>query len=51
MYTKISAAVLAVVISLSLAAQDSIGVFPHWPKGAPGFESRRNIPEQARIIG
>lgn len=48
MYTKLGAAVLAVVISLSLAAQDSIGVFPLWSKGAPGFESRRNIPEQAK---
>jgi len=37
-----------VTLSLSLAAQDSIGVFPLWPKGAPGFESRRTIPEQAK---
>ncbi|HVU55284.1 MAG TPA: alpha/beta hydrolase [Puia sp.] len=48
MYPKLCAALLAVTISLSLAAQDSIGVFPLWPKGAPGFESRRNIPEQAK---
>jgi acetyl esterase/lipase len=38
----------AVTISLSLAAQDSIGVFPLWPKGAPGFENRRDLPEQAK---
>jgi len=48
MYLKLCAALLAVTISLSLAAQDSIGVFPLWPNGAPGFESRRTIPEQAK---
>jgi acetyl esterase/lipase len=54
MHTKLALALSAVAIALSLlvslpaAAQDSIGVFPLWPKGAPGFEGRRNIPEQAK---
>lgn len=48
MYSKLYAALLAVMVSLSLAAQDSIGVFPLWPKGAPGFENRRTIPEEAK---
>jgi acetyl esterase/lipase len=48
MYSKIYATLLAVSLALSMAAQDSIGVFPLWQKGAPGFESRRDIPEQAK---
>ncbi|MBN8855987.1 MAG: 1,4-beta-xylanase [Sphingobacteriales bacterium 50-39] len=48
MYSKLCFAILAVILSLSVGAQDSIGVFPLWPKGAPGFESRRTIPEQAK---
>ncbi|HEY4208170.1 MAG TPA: alpha/beta hydrolase [Puia sp.] len=54
MYPKLYIATMALGAFLSLAvspraiAQDSIGVFPLWPKGAPGFESRRNIPEQAK---
>lgn len=33
---------------LMLKAQDKPLVIPLWQKGAPGFESRRNEPEQAR---
>jgi hypothetical protein len=29
-------------------AQDAPQVIPLWPAGAPGFESKRNEPEQAK---
>ncbi|MBN9382941.1 MAG: alpha/beta hydrolase [Chitinophagaceae bacterium] len=48
MLSKVSMAVMAFTISLSLAAQDTHPQIPLWPKGAPGFENRRNIPEEAK---
>ncbi|MEP7277247.1 MAG: alpha/beta hydrolase [Bacteroidota bacterium] len=33
---------------LFLTAQDSAGVIPLWKNGAPGFESKKNIPEEAK---
>lgn len=36
------------VISMAAVAQDTAVQIPLWPKGAPGFESRRNEPEQAQ---
>lgn len=35
-------------ITQSIIAQDSTLVIPLWPNGAPGFENRRNEPEQAK---
>src|ERR1700722_14257436 len=37
-----------IVTSLTLPAQDTAIQISLWPKGAPGFESRRNEPEQAK---
>ncbi len=34
--------------SVAVRAQSTPLVLPLWPKGAPGFESRRNEPEQAK---
>ncbi|HVS97016.1 MAG TPA: hypothetical protein VHE54_11050, partial [Puia sp.] len=34
--------------SLAVAAQDTAVQIPLWPGGAPGFENRRNEPEQAQ---
>lgn len=34
--------------SLTVLAQDTAIQVPLWPKGAPGFESRRDEPEQAK---
>jgi len=48
MLSKVSITVLAFIISLSLAAQDTHSQIPLWPNGAPGFENRRNIPEEAK---
>ena len=45
---KISLAALALLISFSLTAQDAHPQIPLWPGGAPGFENRRNIPEEAK---
>jgi acetyl esterase/lipase len=45
---KISLAALTLLISFSLAAQDTHPQIPLWPGGAPGFEDRRNIPEEAK---
>lgn len=36
------------VISMTVVAQDTAIQIPLWPKGAPGFEDRRNEPEQAQ---
>lgn len=36
------------VIPIAVLAQDTAVQIPLWPKGAPGFESRRNEPEQAQ---
>lgn len=38
---------LAPILALALAAQDPQTI-PLWPAGAPGFESRRDEPEEAR---
>lgn len=45
---KISLAALTLLISFSLTAQDTHPQVPLWPGGAPGFEDRRNIPEEAK---
>ena len=37
-----------IVTSLTALAQDTAIQVPLWPKGAPGFESRRDEPEQAK---
>jgi acetyl esterase/lipase len=34
--------------TLYLLAQDTLFVVPLWPNGAPGFENRKNEPEQAK---
>jgi acetyl esterase/lipase len=36
------------VLSLTARSQDTAVQIPLWPKGAPGFENRRNEPEQAQ---
>jgi acetyl esterase/lipase len=36
------------ILPLGAVAQGGSTVIPLWPKGAPGFESRRNEPEQAK---
>ncbi len=36
------------IVSLSSQAQDSSGTLYLWKNGAPGFESRKNEPEQAK---
>lgn len=48
MPSKISLAALTLLISFSLTAQDMHPQIPLWPNGAPGFENRRNIPEEAK---
>lgn len=40
--------VLALVAGFSVLAQDTAVQIPLWPNGAPGFENRRNEPEEAR---
>ena len=37
----------ALIIPGMLSAADEPQIVPLWPNGAPGFESRKNIPEQA----
>jgi acetyl esterase/lipase len=40
---------IAILLSPALSnAQDTARQIPLWPNGAPGFESRRNEPEQAK---
>jgi acetyl esterase/lipase len=36
------------ILPMALSAQEKPTVIPLWPKGAPGFESRRNEPELAK---
>jgi acetyl esterase/lipase len=50
MQTKLTTylCLLLFVIPVTLMAQDKPAVIPLWPKGAPGFENRRNEPEQAK---
>src|SRR3954447_25513729 len=45
---KLIFAGLFVVIHLSSKAQVKPVAMPLWPNGAPGFESRKNEPEQAK---
>ena len=44
---KLTIAGLFLSFQLALFAQTSPTVIPLWPNGAPGFESRKDIPEQA----
>ncbi|WP_419699606.1 alpha/beta hydrolase [Mucilaginibacter sp. NFX135] len=39
---------LLLLTPIAIMAQDKPTVMPLWPKGAPGFENRRNEPEQAK---
>ena len=39
---------VSILLTASLLAQDNFMVIPLWPKGAPGFEQRKNEPEQAK---
>jgi acetyl esterase/lipase len=39
---------LLIILPAAVLAQDGSVVIPLWAKGAPGFESRRNEPEQAK---
>lgn len=39
---------LLFIVPIGVMAQDNATVMPLWPKGAPGFENRRNEPEQAK---
>ena len=39
---------VSILLTASLLAQDNSMVIPLWPKGAPGFEKRKNEPEQAK---
>ncbi|MET3503528.1 acetyl esterase/lipase [Mucilaginibacter rubeus] len=48
MQTKLSAYLFLVFLVLPFAGVAQDIVIPLWPKGAPGFESRRNEPEQAK---
>lgn len=41
-------ALMLALLSLSSSAQNTPLQVPLWPNGAPGFESRRNIPEEAK---
>src|SRR5450631_689960 len=40
--------IYALLLPAALWAQTEPTVIPLWPNGAPGFESRRNEPEQAK---
>jgi acetyl esterase/lipase len=48
MFKYLKALVCILVFPAALWAQTEPTVIPLWPKGAPGFESRRNEPEQAK---
>ncbi|MDR6940291.1 alpha/beta hydrolase [Mucilaginibacter pocheonensis] len=39
---------LLFALPFAVTAQEKPAVIPLWPKGAPGFENRRNEPEQAK---
>lgn len=39
---------LSITLSITAHAQDTAVQVPLWPKGAPGFENRRDEPEQAK---
>ncbi len=38
----------ALLAAISASAQDTARQIPLWPQGAPGFENRRNEPQQAK---
>ena len=40
--------IIALLICLSSYCQDSALTIPLWQNGAPGFENRKNIPEEAK---
>ena len=44
----LAACVLLVCCPFTLKAQQQSMSIPLWPKGAPGYENRRDIPEQAK---
>ncbi len=37
----------ALLLPVTLLAADAPQTIPLWPNGAPGFEARKDIPEQA----
>src|ERR1700761_6759511 len=39
---------LFILLSIAANAQDTARQIPLWPNGAPGFENKRNEPEQAK---
>lgn len=45
-YLKLILCIL--ILPATVSAQDKPNVIPLWPNGAPGFENRRNEPEQAK---
>jgi hypothetical protein len=48
MQTKLSTYLFLVLLALPFAGIAQDAVIPLWPNGAPGFENRRNEPEQAK---
>src|SRR5215813_9395136 len=40
--------IFACLLAQPVFAQDSSFVVPLWPNGAPGFENRKNEPEQSK---
>ena len=44
----LAATMAAVALSSAACAQTGPQVIPLWNQGAPGFESRKDIPEEAR---
>src|SRR5205809_1836255 len=48
MQTKLSTYLFLVLLALPFAGKAQDAVIPLWPNGAPGFENRRNEPEQAK---
>src|SRR5580692_10601857 len=48
MYRYIKFLVCILIMPSVLIAQEKPTVIPLWPKGAPGFENRRDEPEQAK---
>lgn len=50
MQTKLTTCLLLLLFTarITVSAQEKPTVIPLWPNGAPGFESRRNEPEQAK---
>jgi acetyl esterase/lipase len=48
MFKKLSLIILVAICSIPAFAQSDSFVIPLWPKGAPGFEKLREVPEQAK---